>query len=307
MCSLTLQLMKERANALNAICLETCEEGSAHEADLLTCKEQTVKETASIMEHTMASIEYIRQQPIGASNLCEMVKNEFRNSTGPCLSGLKDITNSVSGKLFSFGTSHYNQSLCFHILLGFFFLKIFSCFFFPQIKETVNASERVVTVTEKKVNELLSHDYQTRIEEVLMENKNNLSESIATLNIGVATTKVRCSQLNSFVLKEQEINLLLTCQQELAQDTDSLTATLTLKFAELKETNNKYKQNEDEALGMFLEGLQSTSCEISEIVDSGKTTVNQIVSTNMSHDVPTGKPMHSFVQLFVLCDRRLLL
>ena len=64
---------------------------------------------------------------------------------------------------------------------------------------------------------------------------------------------------------------------------------LLLNLEGIKEHEKLYEQDEDEALGMFLEGIKSTNSEIQEHLDNEKSVVSQIIKSELNHDLPTGK------------------
>ena len=66
-----------------------------------------------------------------------------------------------------------------------------------------------------------------------------------------------------------------------------------LNLEGIKEHEQLYEQNKDEALGMFLEGIKSTNSEIQEHLDNEKSMVSQIIKSELNHDLPTGKLISS--------------
>lgn len=80
------------------------------------------------------------------------------------------------------------------------------------------------------------------------------------------------------------------------QATIQINHDLSSKFEEINENERTYEQREDESLGMLLEGINSTKFEIQQHLDTEKSTVSQIMESELGHDVPTGK---TFLQLCV--------
>lgn len=76
------------------------------------------------------------------------------------------------------------------------------------------------------------------------------------------------------------------------QETEQLDHNLSSNLKDLKNTTNSFGQKEDEVLGMFLDGVQSAHLDCLEQLNSGRSAVNQLVSDEIKHDVPTGKSFH---------------
>ncbi|XP_034231608.1 kinesin-like protein KIF11-A [Thrips palmi] len=137
--------------------------------------------------------------------------------------------------------------------------------FATSMNNTVSKSVETVEKAEEEITKLLSCDHLTPWKEAVSEIMDSRSECL------------------------QYINKPLVGWKDVAQETEQLDHNLSLEFKGLENINHDYVVKGNEVLGMFLKGAQSASSEILEQLENGKSVVNQLLSEEIKHDVPTGR------------------
>lgn len=133
-----------------------------------------------------------------------------------------------------------------------------------SIKAIVSEVEEMESKAVEEAQKLLHYDHESPSHEILKECNNVISENASTLDS------------------------IVTSAQDLVQCSQEFHTTVSAKIEDVQKKLEEYQEAQNESLSKFINNVKSTSSEVAEDLDVGRTVINEILSTELSHDAQTG-------------------
>lgn len=134
-----------------------------------------------------------------------------------------------------------------------------------SIQGTVSNNLNIVDEAEGGIKKVLSYNHLSSVEKEMARIEESRSECLPVLNNAVV------------------------CSKDMVLETEQLNQYLSSEYEKLQHSGQNFEAKGNEVVDQFLEDIQSTSCDVLMHLESGKSAVNQIVSDEIKHDMPTGR------------------